>query len=276
MPQVPPLQLPAPCEGGSAQGEQREPHVAGEVLLAQMPLQRCVPGRASQLPPQGRLAAMQLPAQSCVPPGHERPHDRPSQVAVPPAGMGQALHEVVPQLEVRLLATHGPVPAGHWWYPVLQTMPHAPPLHTAVPLGSVGHFVHAAPQAVASLSAEQPVPHLWKPLLHVKSHFVPSQVAVPPAGAVQVVHDVAPHEAMLVFWLQMPPQLCEAVSHALLQAMALSMHAPAHSFLPVGHVPLHVPPAVHVAVPPVTGGHALHDLPHVATSVSLAHEVPHR
>jgi hypothetical protein len=40
-------------------------------------------------------------------------------------------------------------------------MPHAPFWQTAVPLGSVGHFVHAAPHALASLSAEQPVPHLW-------------------------------------------------------------------------------------------------------------------
>jgi hypothetical protein len=31
----------------------------------------------------------------------------------------------------------------------------------AEPCGSVEHFVQLAPQAVASLSAEQPVPHGW-------------------------------------------------------------------------------------------------------------------
>jgi len=40
-------------------------------------------------------------------------------------------------------------------------MLQAPPAHLATPLGSVAQRVHAIPQAVASLSAEQPVPHLW-------------------------------------------------------------------------------------------------------------------
>jgi hypothetical protein len=40
-------------------------------------------------------------------------------------------------------------------------MPQAPFWQTAVPFGSVGHLVHDAPQALASLSAAQPVPHLW-------------------------------------------------------------------------------------------------------------------
>jgi hypothetical protein len=40
-------------------------------------------------------------------------------------------------------------------------MPHVPPLQTAVPFASVGHFVHAAPQAFASPSAAQVLPHLW-------------------------------------------------------------------------------------------------------------------
>jgi hypothetical protein len=113
MPHVPPLQLPAPCEGGSAQGEQREPQVAGEVLLEQMPLQMCV--APMQVPLHGRLLAMHAPLQTYWFAGQTGWHERPSQLAEPPVGTGHAAHEVVPQLEVRLLATHGPVFAGHWW-----------------------------------------------------------------------------------------------------------------------------------------------------------------
>jgi hypothetical protein len=157
--QVPPVQAPAPFETGAGQAVQRVPHVAAAVSDEQMPLQLWVP--VGHVPLHARLAAMQAPAQSCWPDGHVEPHERPSQVALPPVGTGHAVHDVVPQLEVRALLTQAPVPAGQRWKPFLHMMPHAPFEQTAVPLASVGHFVHDAPQALASLSAEQPVPHLW-------------------------------------------------------------------------------------------------------------------
>jgi hypothetical protein len=113
-------------------------------------------------------------------------------------------------------------------------------------------------------------------LLQVKSHFVPSQVGAPPAGAVHAVHEVVPHDAVLLFWLQTPPQSWLPAGQVPAQDMALSMQAPAHSFLPAGQVPLQVPFARQVGVPPFTAGQAMQDEPHVATSALLAQVVPHR
>ena len=158
MPQLVPLQLAAPCEGGSAQAEQREPQVATSLLGAQMPLQLCVLFGHVLL--HARLLAMQAPLQSCIVEGQVVPHDNPSHVAEPPVGTGQAEHDEGPQLESRLFETHGPVPAGHWWYPLLQEMPHVPPAQRGETLGSVGHFMQLEPQALESLSAAQLVlPH---------------------------------------------------------------------------------------------------------------------
>ena len=112
MPQLVPLQLAAPCEVGSAHAEQRDPHVPTFPLGEQMPLQLCV--LAGHMLLHARLLAMHAPLQSCVPPGQLVPHDRPSQVAEPPVGTAQAEHEVGPQLVSSVLATHVPVPGGHW------------------------------------------------------------------------------------------------------------------------------------------------------------------
>jgi hypothetical protein len=62
-----------------------------------MPLQLRCPGRHSSL--QARLLGMQAPSQGIVPCGHSDPHLIPSQVALPPAGTGQGLHET-PQLVI--------------------------------------------------------------------------------------------------------------------------------------------------------------------------------
>ena len=89
---------------------QRVPHVTGDVSDEHTPLQLCVPPGHVLL--QARLLAMQAPLHTCWPAGHMSPHDRPSHVAEPPVGAAQAEHDVVPQLEVSALLTHGPVFAG--------------------------------------------------------------------------------------------------------------------------------------------------------------------
>jgi len=81
----------------------------------------------------------------------------PSQLTVPPVGAVHGVpHVVAPQLLTSLLLTQTPPQA---WYPRAHDRPHVPPVHVAVPFGSVGHFLQVVPQAVASLSAEQPLPH---------------------------------------------------------------------------------------------------------------------
>ena len=106
-----PLQLAAPCVGGLAHGEQREPHEATAPFGEQMPLQLWL--FAGHVLLQARLLAMQAPLQSCMPPGQLVPHESPSQVAAPPVGTGHAEHEVWPQLVSRALLTQAPAPAGH-------------------------------------------------------------------------------------------------------------------------------------------------------------------
>ncbi len=82
----------------------------------------------------------------------------PSQVTVPPVGGLHTTPQVVaPQLLTSFVLTHLP---PHAWYVVLHERPHVPLEQVAVPFASVAHFVQLGPQAVASLSAEQPVPHM--------------------------------------------------------------------------------------------------------------------
>jgi hypothetical protein len=92
MPQLVPLQLAAPCEGGSAHAEQREPHEATAPFGEQMPLQLCV--FAGHMLLQARLLAMQAPLQSCMFVGQLVPQESPSHVAEPPVGTGHAEHAV--------------------------------------------------------------------------------------------------------------------------------------------------------------------------------------
>jgi len=78
-----------------------------------------------------------------------------------------------------------------------------------------------------------------------------------------------------MFELQSPLQSWLPASHWPEHAAAASMQAPAHSFLPVGQEPPHMP-FVHVADPPVGTEQGVHDIPHVATSVSRTHVPLHR
>jgi hypothetical protein len=45
------------------------------------------------------------------------------------------------------------------WYAELHRTEHAPFWQIAVPFGSVGHFLHVEPQALASSSAAHALPH---------------------------------------------------------------------------------------------------------------------
>jgi hypothetical protein len=100
---------------------------------------------------------------------------------------------------------------------------------------------------------------------------VPSQLACDaPVGSGQLVHAVVPHELTLVFASQKPLQAWLPRSHAPEQAAVMAMQTPLHTFWFVGQAVPHAPLA-QVAEPPVGTLQAVHDVPHVATSVLLTH-----
>jgi hypothetical protein len=90
-----------------------------------------------------------------------------------------------------------------------------------------------------------------------------------PVGVGQAVHCV-PQEFGLVSGEQMPLQLCEPVGHWAPQAAVESIQVPLQSRCVPGQVPPHTP-AVQVAVPPVTVGQGVQELPQLAGSVLLRH-----
>jgi hypothetical protein len=128
MPQVVPSHVAEPFVG-TGHAVQEDPHVRTAVLSAQAFPQACEPlghaapqvpllqlavpppvgaGQAWPQAPQlaGSVCSFTQPAVHCVSPeGHCVPHFVPSQVAVPPAGAEQALHELVPQLLIDVLLT---------------------------------------------------------------------------------------------------------------------------------------------------------------------------
>ena len=67
-----------------------------------VPEQSCEPG--AQTPMHDAVLAMHTPAHSFIPDGHIPPHIVPSQVGVPPVGIGQAVQEV-PHPDVLVFAT---------------------------------------------------------------------------------------------------------------------------------------------------------------------------
>jgi hypothetical protein len=110
-------------------------------------------------------------------------------------------------------------------------------------------------------------------VLHVNPHAVPLHVSVALATAAHGVHAIAPQELVLVFGWQVPLQSWLPVGHIPTHEAVEAMHMPKHSFCPVGQVPLHDVPS-QVGVPPVGTGHAMQDVPQVATSVLLAQVDP--
>src|SRR5262249_30310195 len=101
-------------------------------------------------------------------------------------------------------------------------------------------------------------------------------VPLAPVGMGQAVHEVVPHELVLVLSAQMPLQLCVPAGHCPEQAMLASMQAPLQSCLPDGQEPPHLA-CTHVALPPVGTVHAVQeDVPQLAGSVSSTHAPLHR
>jgi hypothetical protein len=90
-----------------------------------------------------------------------------------------------------------------------------------------------------------------------------------PVGLGQEVQS-APQEFGLLSGEQTPLQLWEPAEHCELQAALASMQVPLHSFCVPGQLPPHTP-AEQVALPPVTVGQAVQELPQLAGSVSLRH-----
>jgi hypothetical protein len=219
-------------------------------------------------PEQAAVCAIQTPSQSWgALVGQDWTQAVPLHVTLPPVGFWHAVvHSVSPHVSGALLLTHFPL---QLWYPELQRTEHAPFWQIAVPFASTGHFVHAAPQALASSSAAHVVPHWWRPVAQVNPQVpLVHVVLTEPVGAGQGVHD-ALHEAAAVSEEQIPLQLCVPEGQLPHTAVA-SMQAPLQSFCVPGHVPPQTP-AVQVAVPPVMAGHAVHEVPQLAGSVSLRH-----
>ena len=224
----------------------------------------------------------QVVPQSVSPGGQVDPHAVPLHVAVPPVGTGHAVHDVAPQLATEVLLTQ--VPLHRCMAP---GQAHAPFWHVVPPAQAVAQ----PPQWLLSLcSLTQVVPHSVSPAVHVDPHAVPLHVAVPPVGTGHAVHDVVPQlatEALLTqvplhgcmptgqahapFWHVVPP--AQAVAQPpqwLLSACSLTQVVP-HSVSPAVHVDPHAVP-LHVAVPPVGTGHAVHDVvPQLMTDVFGEH-----
>jgi hypothetical protein len=192
--QLPCWQL-ASAFSGARQGMQVGPQKFTSFWGTQVPLQSRWP--AGQ-PPQTWLAGRQAPAQSFVPWGHSAPHLTPSQVALPPAGTGQGLHDA-PQLIG--LSSFRQV-SRHRWKPALHRSWHLSPSQLATESGGVGQGEQDEPQALRLSGSTQMFPqmffpggqfpsqgassgthrsrHALEPAGHARPQRVPSHVAVPP------------------------------------------------------------------------------------------------
>jgi hypothetical protein len=148
---------------------------------------------------------------------------------------------------------------------------HVPPWQIAAPCGSVGHFLHGKPQALASSSAAHESSHWWYPEPQVNVQVPPEVQPLldAPFGLGQEVHRV-PQEFGLSSEEQIPLQLWEPEGHCELQAALASMQLLLHNFCVPGQLPPHTP-ATHVAEPPVMDGQAVQELPQLAGSESLRH-----
>lgn len=105
-------------------------------------------------------------------------HVVPLQVVVSaPVGLGQAVHDVAPQLSTLVFEAQIP---EQLWVPGMQTPEHA-----------------------AAMSMQAPA-HGFMPDGQAGTHAVPSQVTVPPVGFWQVVHDVVPQLPTSMLLTQRP------------------------------------------------------------------------
>jgi hypothetical protein len=150
-----PLQLAPVAPVGTGQGVHELPHELTESLARHWPSQLCV--APVHMFMHAVPSGMQVPAHSCLPAGHAPPQRPPLQVAVPPAGAGQGVHEL-PQVAGSLSLTQRP---SHRCEPGLQVTVHVPDTHAAAPSGSPGHMRHELPHAAALSSRAQPLPQRW-------------------------------------------------------------------------------------------------------------------
>jgi hypothetical protein len=105
---------------GAGHGLQPAPHELTLVSARHWPPQLCVP--EGHILPHAWLSATQAPAQMRVPVGHVAPQLAPSQVAVPPVGGVQAVHDEAPHEFGEALLTQV---LPHRWKPPLQAVMQA-------------------------------------------------------------------------------------------------------------------------------------------------------
>jgi hypothetical protein len=187
------------------QGMQLGPQKLTSLFGTQVPLQSRWP--VGQVPLQAWLLGTQAPAQSLVPWGHWAPHLTPSQVAVPPVGMGQGVQEV-PQLVGLVSLKQASLQR---WKPGLHLSSHLSPSQVEMPSGDDGQGEQEEPQALRLLRSTQMPLQRFLPSGQAPSqgapsgtqlsrqgfwpagqetpHRVPSQVAVPPLMVGQDSHE---------------------------------------------------------------------------------------
>jgi hypothetical protein len=114
------------------------PHELTLVFDRHRPAQSCVP--AAHVPMQDAPFAMHAFAHTFWFDGQLAPQAAPSHVAVPPAGAGQAVHDV-PHEAGDLSSTQRPL---HAWKPAAHVKPHRwLPLQVAVPFATAGQSAAA-------------------------------------------------------------------------------------------------------------------------------------
>lgn len=105
----------------------------------------------------------------------------------------------------------------------------------------------------------------------------PVQVAEPLADGAGHDTQLAPQKVVLVSGWQMPLQLCVPVGQGP-HGVFVGIHAPAHTFVPLGHAGWHARPS-QVAVPPIGTSQGIQEVlsfgPHVATALLSTHLPPH-
>ena len=123
------------------------------------------------------VVSAHMPAQRVgVAVGQPEVHVEPTQAGVPPSGLHALLQ--LPQCGLLIVrSTHAPPQSV---YPLLQVMPHVPPLHAPAPLVTPGHLVPQPPQLFVSLFVSTQV--LLKKLPHDFPQTPVFLVQHPPAG----------------------------------------------------------------------------------------------
>ncbi len=107
------------------------------------------------------------------------PHENPSHVAIPLAGVAQG-EQLLPHEATEVSERHCPL---HAWKPGSQVKVHAAPAHVGEAFAGVEHDAHTFWQSRV-------------PALQVTPHELPSQVATPLVMLGHGVHEV-PHDAVL-------------------------------------------------------------------------------